>query len=125
MTEPVENARQKVRVVFMHKTGSVIVKLVEPTDETSPVQALARRGGGMHHVCFRCHRVDIEMKRLEAEGARSLALPQPGEAFDGGTIAFLFCENGLNVELIDTDKKSGTIGEKPNAGHVGEPDKPH
>lgn len=109
MTDPIENARQRVRVVFMYKADSVVVKLVEPTDETSPVQHLAKRGGGMHHICFRCASVDIEMKRLEGEGARVLALPQPGEAFNGGSIAFLFCKNGLNVELIETDKKAGLI----------------
>ena len=111
LTEPVENSRQKVKVVFMHKAGSVTVKLVEPTDDTSPVHRLAKRGGGVHHICFRCVDVDVELKRLEAEGARTLALPQPGEAFDGGRIAFLFCKNGLNVELIETDTKAGLIAE--------------
>jgi hypothetical protein len=63
----------------------------------------------MHHICFRCASVDTEMERLEEAGARVLALPQPGEAFNGGSIAFLFCKNGLNVERIDTDQKAGLI----------------
>ena len=33
----VHNSRQKVRVVFLSKEGSVLVKLVEPADPTSPV----------------------------------------------------------------------------------------
>src|SRR5262245_39622322 len=52
-TSPVTNTRQKVRVVFLQKPGSLLVKLVEPTDESSPVFALSRRGGGLHHLCFR------------------------------------------------------------------------
>ena len=32
LTEPVVNARQGVRVVFLSKQGSAMVKLVEPTD---------------------------------------------------------------------------------------------
>ena len=109
MTEPVANSRQQVKVVFMRKEGSVTVKLVEPSGETSPVFKLARRGGGLQHICFRCDNLRHEMERLVGEGARVLAAPQPGEAFEGGEIAFLFCKNGLNVELIETDKKARLI----------------
>ena len=54
MTEMVVNTRQKVKVVFMSKDNSLPVKLLEPTDESSPVFALARKGGGLHHLCFKC-----------------------------------------------------------------------
>jgi methylmalonyl-CoA/ethylmalonyl-CoA epimerase len=108
MTEPVENSLQKVRVVFL-RNGDSVVKLVEPSGETSPVYRLAARGGGLHHICFRCADLHAEIERLVAEGARVLAAPQPGEAFEGEEIAFLFCNNGLNVELIETDKKARLI----------------
>ena len=45
-THPVTNTRQKVRVAFLERANSVMVKLVEPTDDSSLVFALARRGGG-------------------------------------------------------------------------------
>ena len=109
LTEPVENSRQQVRVVFLHKAGSVTVKLVEPCGETSPVFRAAARGGGLHHVCFRCSDLQAELDRLVAGGARILAAPQPGEAFEGENIAFLFCKNGLNVELIATERKARLI----------------
>lgn len=109
MTEPVENTRQKVRVVFLRKEGSTLVKLVEPVGEESPVFRAAARGGGMHHVCFRCENVRTTVDQLVADGARVLAAPQPGEAFEGADIAFLFCKHGMNVELIDTGKKARRI----------------
>ena len=43
------------------------------------------------------------------EGLRILTSPEPGEAFDNELIAFLFAGNGLNIELIDTDKKAGRL----------------
>jgi methylmalonyl-CoA/ethylmalonyl-CoA epimerase len=113
MTHPVNNSRQKVRVIFLHKEGSVMVKLVEPSDETSPVFRAAARGGGFHHICFRCEKIPDTISQLVADGARVLADPQPGEAFEGEDIAFLFCRNGLNVELIQTDRKASLI-EKGN-----------
>lgn len=104
-TEIVTNTRQKVRVTFLSKPGSLPVKLVEATDPTSPVFALGQRGGGLHHLCFKSGSVDAEMKRMRALGIRTLAEPQPGEAFEDEKIAFVFAA-GLNVELIDTDKRA-------------------
>ncbi|MFO1305239.1 MAG: VOC family protein [Burkholderiales bacterium] len=106
MTSPVVNARQRVRVVFLAKEGSIVVKLVEPTDATSPVQAMAARGGGLHHLCFRCDSLDAELGRLQQEGIRLIAGPEPGEAFDNEPIAFVYAGQGLNVELVATDKKA-------------------
>ena len=109
LTEVVVNRAQKVRVIFLQKEGSLQVKLIEPTDPSSPIYALAQRGGGLHHLCFRCQSLDAEVARMEAAGLRLLAGPQPGEAFDGERIAFVYAGNGLNVELIDTDKRAARV----------------
>jgi len=107
VTEIVTNTRQKVRVVFLAKRGSLQVKLIEPTDATSPIHALAQRGGGLHHLCFRCDSVDAEVARLQALGLRILTPPQPGETFEDEKIAFVYAGDGLSIELIDTDKRAG------------------
>jgi len=104
-TEIVTNTRQKVRVVFLSKAGSLPVKLVQATDSTSPVFAFGQRGGGLHHLCFKGTSLGSEIDRLTALGARVLAPPQPGEAFENEDIAFLYA-GGLNVELIDTDRRA-------------------
>ena len=109
MTEPVVNTRQRVRVVFLKKEGSIPIKLLEPSEPSSPVQAFALRGGGLHHLCFRCDSMDDELKRLQEEGVRVLAPPQPGEAFENEPIAFVYAGNGLNVEIIDTCKKANIL----------------
>jgi methylmalonyl-CoA/ethylmalonyl-CoA epimerase len=110
MTEPVVNTRQKVRVVFLEKGGSMPVKLIEPTDETSPIFDFANRGGGLHHLCFKCDNLPVELARVKALRLRILAGPQPGEAFENENIAFVYAGNGLNVELIDTDKRAARWG---------------
>jgi methylmalonyl-CoA/ethylmalonyl-CoA epimerase len=108
MTEPVVNTRQKVRVVFLRKEGSLIVKLVEPLDPTSTVYALARRGGGLHHLCFRTADMESSMRHLKAEGASVLVHPEPGEAFENEPIAFVYL-HGLPAELVATAKKARLI----------------
>lgn len=106
-TEPVTNTRQKVKVVFMAKHGSVTIKLIEPVGQDSPIYQFARKGGGLHHLCFRCDNLEMQIPILSKKGARCIVAPEPGEAFDNNEIAFLFAGNSLNIELIDTDVKRG------------------
>jgi methylmalonyl-CoA/ethylmalonyl-CoA epimerase len=103
----VVNTRQMVRVVFLAKKNSLTIKLIEPSEPASPVSAFARRGGGLHHLCFRCEDLNVEVPLLKNKGARFLVPPQPGEAFGNKDIAFLLAQYNLNVELIDTTVKEG------------------
>lgn len=109
ITKVVENSRQKVKVVFLSKPDSTLIKLIEPTDNTSPVYTFTKRGGGLHHLCFKCGDIDKQLDILSERKLRILSYPQPGEAFENDKIAFVFAGNGLNIELIDTDKKAGLI----------------
>jgi len=109
MTEMVINTRQKVKVVFLKKENSLPIKLIEPTGETSPIFGFAQKGGGLHHLCFKCGNMAAELERMSGLGLRIIAQPQPGEAFDNENIAFIFAKQGLNIELIDTDKRAKLI----------------
>lgn len=109
MTNIVLNSRQKVKVVFLSKPDSLTVKLIAPADETSAVYRFAMKGGGLHHLCFRCGDVESETERLKAMGLRIITPPEPGEAFENHDIAFVYANFGLNIELIDTDRKAGLI----------------
>ena len=108
-TMPILNTRQGVIVVFLEKDGSLPVKLIEPSDAGSSVYALAQRGGGLHHLCFRCESVDTEVARLQAQGVRIISPQQPGEAFANEMIAFVYAGDGLNIELIDTARRAGLL----------------
>ncbi len=111
VTEIVINTRQKVKVVFLAKENSLTVKLTEPTEESSPIYSFAQRGGGLHHLCFKCGDLNSQLKRLQEMGLRVLVPPQPGEAFENENIAFVFARQGLNIEIIDTDKRANRIAQ--------------
>lgn len=102
----VVNERQKVRIAFLHKPASLMVKLIEPSSPDSAIAAFTRKGGGLHHLCFRCDNLESSLSALHAEGARCLVPPEPGEAFCNQSIAFLLAPGNLNIELIDTDQKA-------------------
>jgi methylmalonyl-CoA/ethylmalonyl-CoA epimerase len=109
MTEVVTNTRQQVKVVFLSKEGSVTIKLIEPLPENESVINFLKRGGTFHHLCFRCEDMDQQMGELQGKGLISLVPPQPGEAFENERIAFMLTRFGINVELIDTEKKARRI----------------
>jgi methylmalonyl-CoA/ethylmalonyl-CoA epimerase len=106
-SDVITNKRQKVRVVFLSKDHSITIKLVAPSEPASSVSLFARRGGGLHHLCFRCDSLSMNVSLLQNRGARLIVPPEPGEAFCNHAIAFLSIENNLNIELIDTTEKQG------------------
>ena len=109
LTKPIINSRQKVKVVFLAKTNSITVKLIEPLTDNRTLTNYVKMGGGFHHVCFKCDRLGEKIRELEKKGVRLLVAPQPGEAFENNNIAFFWAKNRINFELIETDKKAGII----------------
>lgn len=109
MTGIVENSRQLVKVVFLTKEDSITVKLIEPIGSNMSLINFVNRGGGFHHICFKCNDLTDTIEELTREGLIILVQPQPGEAFNNNNIAFLLGKYGMNIELIDTDQKAGLL----------------
>ena len=109
MTEVIVNSLQKVKVSFLCKEDSMLVKLIEPLAENQSLVSFVNRGGGFHHLCFRVEDMDKQINDLKGKGLLMLVPPQPGEAFNNHDIAFMLARFGLNVELIDTDEKACII----------------
>lgn len=112
-TSKVTNTRQQVTVLFLRKSGSIDIKLIEPSGPESPLWGFLRRGEGLHHVCFRVPDVQEGVDALTTAGARVLAAPEPGEAFGNNPIAFCYLGAGLNAELVDTDERQGPPDAQP------------
>ena len=108
-TAAVTNTRQKVVVLFLRKAGSIDIKLIAPSQDDSPLWDFVRKGGGLHHVAFKVADVEAATAALSGKGARVVAAPAPGEAFDDNLIAFCYLGLGLNVELIDTDARRAIV----------------
>ena len=109
MTDVVTNTLQKVRVVFLKKRKSLTIKLIEPLEDNMSLINFVTRGGGFHHICFKCDNIGEGVRDLREKGLITLVPPQPGEAFNNHDIAFLLAKYGVNIELIDTDEKAGIL----------------
>ena len=83
--------------------GDVDVELLEPVDPASPVaKFLARRGPGIHHICYRVPDLDAALARCRAAGYRLIdETPRRGAA--GRRIAFLHpkATHGILLELTE------------------------
>lgn len=109
MTEIIINSLQKVKVTFLKKENNILIKLIEPLETNQSLVNFVNKGGGFHHICFKCDDVNESMKELKNKGLLTLVTPQKGEAFNNHNIAFLLAKYGINIELIDTDEKAGII----------------
>lgn len=109
LTDIVVNTRQRLKVVFMEKNNSVTIKLIQPIDNESPVAPFAKRGGGLHHLCFKSNDMNDSIVQLNQKGLRTITNPEPGEAFNNHDIAVLHSQQNLLIELIDTSEKAALL----------------
>ena len=73
------------------------------------ILSFVNKGGGFHHLCFKCTNMGDTIGELNAKGLITLVAPQPGEAFENENIAFMLSRFGINIELIETNKKAKII----------------
>src|SRR3954469_7580164 len=83
--------------------GEPLVELLEAENADSPIaRYLAKRGPGLHHICFSVDDLDAMLERCRAAGIQ-LIDEQPRVGAEGKRIAFLHPRStgGVLVELSD------------------------
>ncbi len=97
-----EVADQESIVAFL-PSGHSEVELVEPTSDASGVaKYLAKRGPGLHHICFEVDNIDLALARMKAKGVK-LINETPTIGTGGKKIAFIHpsSTHGVLVELYE------------------------
>jgi methylmalonyl-CoA/ethylmalonyl-CoA epimerase len=96
---------QGVKAALLN-AGESEIELLEPImPENGVGRFLARRGGGLHHVCFETEDVERELSRARARGLQLIdQQPRPGLA---GMICFLHpkATRGVLVEYAQPFKE--------------------
>jgi methylmalonyl-CoA/ethylmalonyl-CoA epimerase len=83
--------------------GDSLVELLQPEQSDSPIgKFLAKRGPGIHHICFAVDDLDGTLDRCRAAGLR-LIDQHPRIGAEGKRIAFLHpaSTHGVLVELTE------------------------
>ena len=102
LTHTEEVPGQESLVAFL-PIGESEVELVEPTTDASGVaRYLAKRGPGMHHVCFEVENIEEILVRLRENGVQ-LINEEPNIGAGGRKVAFIHPKStgGVLVELYE------------------------
>lgn len=97
-TEAVEAA--KTSTAFFSLPPSSI-ELVHPLRGEGPIaKYLEKRGGGIHHLCFRTNDIDADVERLKKKGYQFLS-DEPTPGAHGARVIFIHPKScdGVLVEL--------------------------
>jgi methylmalonyl-CoA/ethylmalonyl-CoA epimerase len=85
------------------RAGEPLVELLESRDPESPIgRFIARRGAGIHHICFAVDDLDATLDRCRKAGLR-LVDDAPRVGAEGKRIAFLHpsSTDGILIELSE------------------------
>jgi len=107
-TETVDD--QDVHVAFL-QVGESRIELLEPLSEKTAVgRFIAKRGEGLHHICYEVENLATKLAELKTLGVRMLD-GYPRRGAEGKLVAFLHpaSANGVLVEL--TEKADHSEGE--------------
>jgi methylmalonyl-CoA/ethylmalonyl-CoA epimerase len=97
-------AGQKTDVAFLHPEGCVdALEIIAPAGNEGLEKFLARRGPGLHHVCFEVDDLPAALATLKAAGVR-LIDESPRRGARGHDVAFLHpsATGGVLFELCST-----------------------
>ena len=95
-------ADQGVTVAIL-PVGESQIELLEPVSEDSAVaRFIAKRGEGLHHICYEVDDLAAKLAELGARGVRVLD-GYPRRGAEGKLVAFLHpaSANGVLVELVE------------------------
>ena len=99
MGEVSEVAQEEVKVAFL-ESGESHVELVQPTTENSGIaKYLAKKGQGLHHVCFEVEDIEAALEKMKAKGIE--LINEEARERDGRKYAFIHPKStgGVLVEL--------------------------
>ena len=97
-----EVPQEQVKIAFL-EAGESHVELVQPTSDDSGIaKYLAKKGAGMHHICFEVENISTALQHMADKGIE-LINETPRER-DGRKYAFIHPKStgGVLVELYET-----------------------
>lgn len=89
--------------VAMLPVGESRIELLEPLSEEGPVaRFVAKRGEGLHHICYEVEDLTAKLEELRSRGVRLLE-GYPRRGAEGNLVAFLHpaSAHGVLVELVE------------------------
>ncbi|EYE89448.1 lactoylglutathione lyase [Fervidicella metallireducens AeB] len=97
--EIIEDIDRKIKIELI-KNENIILELIQPSGEGSPVSRLLKRNGSIpYHICYECENIKATIENLEREGFLLIQEPKSAVAFENKEVAFLYSEDIGLIEI--------------------------
>lgn len=102
-TEDVVEAKTKAAFIPLPPTN---IELIHPLNGEGPVETfLEKKGGGLHHLCFRSDDIEADVQRLREKGYQFLS-EKPSRGAHDSMVIFIHPKSCDGV-LIEINQPSG------------------
>lgn len=101
-SEVMYDPEQNVNICWLTKEGMPVVELLEPVDETSPVnKTLEKNGVTPYHTCYVVDDIEDAVATLRRKKYVVVSKPIEACAIHKCKVAFLFNKNVGLIELVE------------------------
>lgn len=98
--------KQNVNICWLTKEDMPVVELIEPADETSPINKILEKNGVTpYHTCYIVNDIEQAMKDLRKFKYIIVSKPVTAAAIHGSKVCFMFNKNIGLVELVEAPAK--------------------
>ncbi|MDY3271921.1 MAG: VOC family protein [Prevotella sp.] len=102
-SETIYDPKQNINICWLKKEGMPVVELLEPVDETSPVnKTLEKNGVTPYHTCYIVDDIENAMKELRKMKYVIVSQPVEAIAIHGCKVCFLYHKNVGLIELVES-----------------------
>lgn len=103
---PCNDPIQKVTVCFVGTgiPGDIVVELVAPLGNESPVNSMLLKGIGTYHTCYEVDQLEEAIAHVRAKGCIIVSNPVSAVAFNGSRIAWFYTPTRQLVEIVERGK---------------------
>jgi methylmalonyl-CoA/ethylmalonyl-CoA epimerase len=99
---PIIDESRKSRLFFLQKNEDILIELIEPLNNESPVYLFSLKGGGLHHICFEVSDINKFVLNARKNGAIIVSNPAPAIAFGNKRVAFIYEKNIGLIEVKES-----------------------
>lgn len=97
--DPVQN----VNICWLSKEGEILLELLEPVDNESPInKTLEKSGVTPYHFCYEVDDIDKAVSNLRKERFIVVSKPVPAVALCGSRVSFLYNKQVGLIELVES-----------------------
>ena len=97
--------KQKVWLAMLKSSNNYQIELIEPAYKDSPSFDFLKKGGGLHHICYKVKNIKSAVTKLKTQGHMPFTKISPAPLLNNSNIIFLYSKfNKQIIELVEQER---------------------